>query len=96
MGGRRATRRLLAGLIVVDLVGGCSSSPPTVTKASDVAYEPDNAPVKARLLDVYAPAKAGPWPVVVMFPPGDRTDRSWMERAGKVADLGFVRLRAVL
>jgi acetyl esterase/lipase len=36
-------------------------------------------------LDVYAPAKAGSWPVVVMFPAADLS-----MYARKVADLGFV------
>ena len=39
-----------------------------------------------RPLDVYAPAEAGPWPVVVLFPPFD----GLLEHARKVADLGFV------
>ena len=46
--------------------------------------------LKPGVLDVYAPAKAGPWPVVVMFhsPGGDKAEMG--DRARKVADLGFV------
>ena len=50
-------------------------------------------------LDVYAPTKAGPWPVVVMFhgAPGSdpATDRSYLgEHAWRVAGLGFVVFNA--
>ena len=35
---------------------------------SDIAYESTNPELTPDALDVYAPTKAGPWPVVVMFP----------------------------
>jgi len=81
-------RRLLAGLIVVALAGGCSSSPPTVKKTADIAYEASNPALTPGVLDVYAPANAGPWPVVVMFPAGDKSELGVYAR--RVADLGFV------
>jgi hypothetical protein len=43
-------------------------------------------------LDVYVPARAGPWPVVVMFPAGPRSNLS--EEARRVAELGFVVFNA--
>jgi dienelactone hydrolase len=71
-------------------------SSPTVVVTSDLAYESANAP---DALDVYAPATAGPWPVVVMFhgAPGSdpAIDRGYMaEKARRVADLGFVVFNA--
>lgn len=114
-----AIGRLVVGLAVVSLVGGCTSgaspgtvppspsssdtgaSPtfgptppktpaptPSVLVSSDLAYEPDNAPLAQRLLDVYAPAAGGPWPVVVMFGAGDKGYQG--QYARRVADLGFV------
>jgi len=62
----------------------------TVLETYDLAYEPDNAPLAERLLDVYAPAATGPWPVVVMFS-GDAGNRSFQRPyASRVAELGFV------
>ena len=129
-----AIGRLLVGLAVVALVGGCASgtsptsvpdaptpasSPsaaaaipaptptaaatpaptPTVVAAYNLAYESANKVLVPGELDVYAPAKAGAWPVVVMFhgAPGSdpRTDRSYLgEHARKLADLGFVAFNA--
>ena len=115
------TGRLLVGLTVVALLGGCASgtgptmtptsaSPssgaatptptvaaaatpaptPSVVVTSDVAYESANPLLTPGVLDVYAPAKPGPWPVVVMFHgfQGDKGDLR--EYARRVADLGFV------
>jgi acetyl esterase/lipase len=50
-----------------------TSTPSTVTKTSDVAYESANPVLVPGVLDVYAPAKAGPWPVVVMLHGGGST-----------------------
>jgi len=60
---------------------------PTVTVSNDIAYE-SASPLL--VLTVYAPARAGPWPVVVMLhAPG--LGKEWLsEHAHKVADLGFV------
>ena len=127
MNGRLAVGRLLAGLAVVVLVGGCasgtsstaapaSSSPagtslaavatpaptttattaptpaptPSVVVTADVAYESANPLLLPGVLDVYAPAKAGPWPVVVMLHGGRGDKGALLEHARKVADLGFV------
>jgi dienelactone hydrolase len=119
------TGRLLVGLTVVALLGGCASgtgptmtptsaSPssgaatpapivaaaatpaptPGVVVTSDVAYESGNPVLAPGVLDVYAPAKAGPWPVVVMFHPlpSEVSKDSLAEPARRVADLGFVVL----
>jgi len=61
---------------------------PRVIVTSDVAYESGNPRLVPGVLDVYAPAKAGPWPVVMLFPAFDRV--SLGEHARRVADLGFV------
>jgi len=63
---------------------------PSVIVTGDLAYEPDDAPLKGRTLDVYAPAAAGAWPVVVMFHgfQGSKFDQYLYAR--RVADLGFV------
>ena len=82
-------RLLFVGLTVVALLAGCGSSPATVNKTADIAYEASNPVLTPGVLDVYAPTKAGPWPVVVMFNGGaDKGDLS--EHARRVADLGFV------
>jgi dienelactone hydrolase len=67
-----------------------------VNVIADIAYESANAP---DALDVFAPAKAGAWPVVVMFhgAPGSdpATDRGYLsEHARRVAELGFVVFNA--
>jgi acetyl esterase/lipase len=109
--------RLLVGLTVVALVGGCASgasgspapaspslaaSPstaiatPTPAAAAtaaptrNVAYESADAVLVPGVLDVYAPAEAGPLPVVVMFPPPGDSAMALMSYARGVADLGFV------
>jgi poly(3-hydroxybutyrate) depolymerase len=63
---------------------------PSVIVTRDLAYEPADSPLAGRTLDIYAPAGAGPWPVVVMFHgfQGSKADQA--EYARKVADLGFV------
>jgi hypothetical protein len=58
------------------------------TATYNVAYESANPLLVPGVLNVYAPAKAGPWPVVVLFPAMDRA--SLGEKARRVADLGFV------
>ena len=58
---------------------------------SDLAYESATTlPIGPALLDVYAPATAGEWPVVVMFHgfQGSKYDQ-WLY-ARRVAELGFV------
>jgi acetyl esterase/lipase len=57
---------------------------------TDLAYESANPLLVPGVLDVYAPARAGAWPVVVMFHgfQGDKRDQT--EYARRVADLGFV------
>ena len=92
--------RLLVGLALVVLLAGCAAgATPSVTKTRDVAYESTNGVLVPGELDVYAPVKAGSWPVVVMFhgAPGSspKTDRSYLgEHARRVADLGFVVFNA--
>ena len=76
---------LLVGLTVVALLSACSQN---VTQTRNVAYESANPVRVPGVLDVYAPSKAGAWPVVVLFPAMDRTSLS--ENARRVADLGFV------
>ena len=63
---------------------------PSVVVTSDVAYESANPVLTPGVLDVYAPAKAGPWPVVVMLHGGGNNKGDLSEHARKVADLGFV------
>jgi dienelactone hydrolase len=67
---------------------------PSVVATSDVAYESANPVLMPGVLDVYAPARAGPWPVVVMFHPlpSEVSKDSLAEPARRVADLGFVVL----
>jgi dienelactone hydrolase len=76
-------------------VTAAPSPSPTVVSSFDIAYESANPPRVPGELDVYAPAKDGKWPVVVMFhgapgnnPLADRTTLS--NYARRVADLGFV------
>jgi dienelactone hydrolase len=74
---------------------------PTVAVTLDLTYESANPVLTPDALDVYAPAEAGPWPVVVMFhgyggptgtPATDRAELS--EHAHRVAELGFVVFNA--
>lgn len=114
MNARGTAVRLVAGLALTFLLGGCaagaSGSPsatpavtagpsvavatqtprpaPTVVVTRDIAYESSNPVLTPGALDVYAPVRAGPWPVVVMLPPGDKS--RFTEHARRVADLGFV------
>ncbi len=74
--------------------GRCSSSPPTVTTTRDIAIESSNPVLTPGKLDVYAPTKAGPWPVVVMFHGGDVNKEDLSEHARRVADLGSVVFNA--
>jgi acetyl esterase/lipase len=63
---------------------------PSRKEAFNVAYESSNPALTTGVLDVYAPAKAGPWPVVVMFHGGGSDKGFLTEHARRVADLGFV------
>jgi ABC-type Fe3+-hydroxamate transport system substrate-binding protein len=67
---------------------------PRVVVTGDVAYESANPVLVPGVLDVYAPARAGPWPVVVVFHPlpSEVSKDSLAEPARRVADLGFVVL----
>jgi acetyl esterase/lipase len=88
-------RRLFVGLTIVALLAGCGSRPATVNKTADVAYEASNPVLTPGVLDVYAPTKAGPWPVVVMFHGGPPPYKEALGReASRVADLGFVVFNA--
>jgi dienelactone hydrolase len=113
--------RLLVGLTVAALLGGCTSganptpapatstdapseavatpSPPKLKVTWNVPYESADPELTPDALDVYAPPKAGPWPLVVMLhggvgpdPAADRGNLS--EYARRVADLGFVVFNA--
>jgi acetyl esterase/lipase len=88
-----ARGRLLAAVTVIALLGGCGSRPATVDKAAGIAYEASNPVLTPGVLDVYAPTRAGPWPVVVMFSAG--ADKGELSTHGRrVADLGFVVFNA--
>ena len=72
---------------------------PTVVATTNLAYESTNPVLVPGTLDVYAPSRAGAWPVVVMFhgAPGSDplTDRSYLGmHARRVAELGFVVFNA--
>jgi len=65
---------------------------PTVVETQDVPFESSNPLNAPGVLDIYAPVKPGPWPVVVMFH-GDPTmvGKGYLtEYAQRVADQGFV------
>ena len=95
MNARGTAGRLVVGLAIVALLGGGASSPPTVTKTSNVAFESSNPALTTGVLDVYAPTKAGPWPVVVMFHGGPPPHKEVLStHARRVADLGFVVFNA--
>ena len=67
---------------------------PSIVLTDNVAYESANPLLVPGVLDVYAPARAGPWPVIVMFHPlpSEVSKDSMAEPARRVADLGFVVL----
>jgi acetyl esterase/lipase len=129
LGVRARAGRLLVGLAVTALLGGCaagasptpapaSASPagspsaavatpiptapatarpaptPSVVVTTNLAYESSNPVLTTGVLDVYAPAKAGPWPVVVMFHGGGNSKTDLTAHARRVADLGFVVFNA--
>jgi dienelactone hydrolase len=66
----------------------------SVVVTADLTYSADTLPTPGVLdpgvLDVYAPAKAGPWPVVVMFHGYRASKNNLRSYAVRVADLGFV------
>jgi acetyl esterase/lipase len=70
--------------------GAVATPTPTApaTATYNVPYESANPRLVPGVLNVYAPSKVGPWPVVVLFPAFDRA--SLREHARRVADLGFV------
>ncbi len=87
--------RLIVGLMVVALLAGCASNPQAVSKTSNVAFESSNPVLTTGVLDVYAPAESGPWPVVVMFHAGPPPHKERLNSQGRrVADLGFVVFNA--
>jgi hypothetical protein len=92
MSANLSTGRLLVVLAVTVMLAGCASgaSPtPTVVETVGVAYESASPRLVPGVLDVYSPARAGTWPVVVMLPPpGDNT--GLIRHARSVADIGFV------
>jgi acetyl esterase/lipase len=69
-----------------------SPTPAAVVETLDVAYESSNPLLAPGVLDVYTPAKAGPWPVVVMFHPDPAyNSKGYLQAyARRVANLGFV------
>jgi dienelactone hydrolase len=74
-------------------------APPTFKVEWNVPYESADPVSTPDALDIFAPTRAGPWPVVVMFhgAPGDdpAADRNGlMEHARRVAELGFVVFNA--
>ncbi len=110
--GRAAIQTLACGLIFAlagaTIPASAVAADPSPTPAprlsvvttDDLAYESSASPILVPgTLDVYAPAEAGPWPVVVMFhgAPGDDpvTDRNGLAaHARLVAALGFVVFNA--
>ena len=70
----------------------------TGVPTQNITYESTNPELTPDAIDVYAPAMAGPWPVVVMFhgaPGPSPADRGTLgEHARRVADLGFVVFNA--
>jgi dienelactone hydrolase len=72
---------------------------PSAAPTRNITYESADPELTPDALDVYAPAGAGPWPVVVMFhgapgasPMADRAGLSL--NAQRVAELGFVVFNA--
>jgi len=95
MHARGTAVRLIFGLMVVALLAGCASNPQAVAKTSNVAFESSNPVLTTGLLDVYAPAESGPWPVVVMFHAGPPPHKERLDtHSRRVADLGFVVFNA--
>jgi acetyl esterase/lipase len=63
---------------------------PSMVLTANLAYESADAAWDPGVLDVYAPAGAGPWPVVVMFHGFQGSKWDLAEHARRVAELGFV------
>ena len=80
-----------AGLSPAIAATSPTPTPPSVIVARDIAYESANPLLTPGVLDVYTPAAAGPWPVVVMFHGGPPlTKANLIQKAQEVVDLGFV------
>jgi dienelactone hydrolase len=95
MNTRTPVGRLLVGVAVIGLLGGCgpaatptqTPAPPsptpgataTVVETHNVAYESSNDVFVPGELDEYSPVRAGPWPVVVMLH-GGPTDNQRLDR----------------
>lgn len=87
-----------APALTASTVPGSSPSAPvatasvTVTSRLDVSFESSNKLNAPGILDIYWPAKPGPWPVVVMFHGDPETvAKDYLsEYAEKVAASGFV------
>ena len=92
----------LAGATVPAWAAAADPSPaptptPSIVETRDVPYESDNPVLVPGMLDVYAPAEAGPWPVVVLLhgAPSTVSERVYLgEYARKIVDLGFVVFNA--
>ena len=70
-----------------------TSASPAVAETDDITYGATGALTQPELLDVYAPTKAGSWPVVVMFHgwgPGSVSKTDYRAQASHVAAAGFV------
>ena len=69
-----------------------SASPLAVVATADVAYESANPLLVPGVLDIYAPTRPGPWPVVVMFhgSPFYNAKEELSEHARRVSERGFV------
>lgn len=71
---------------------GVASPTPAVVETDDITYGGTDALTKPELLDVYAPTRPGPWPVVVMLhgSPPSNTKVTLGTPAWHVAEQGFV------
>ncbi|MGZ6344824.1 MAG: alpha/beta hydrolase, partial [Candidatus Limnocylindrales bacterium] len=67
-----------------------ASPSPAVIETNDITYGATGALTEPEQLDVYAPAKPGPWPVVVMFHGGGASRADYGAQAWHLAAQGFV------
>jgi dienelactone hydrolase len=97
--GRQRLRRCAAWLVVAGTLVACtesvaSSAPPEIGVTQlerDVVYAKAlSANAKDVAFDVYAPAGAGPWPVVIWVPGGESTKADAAPFGRTLADRGLI------